>query len=572
MFFRNLFGARLKRTNHGRVNVDQGIDPDEVFLDSHNLPGFDTDQFEGRIEKPISKKVIYTLGIGFTLIIFIFIGKVWNLQISDGQGYFDRSIRNSLRHSVIFADRGTIYDKFGVPLAWSESQDSETDFSTRKYTENPGFYNLLGYVSYPKKDSAGFYFDEETNGVVGIESIYNDYLKGENGLQILETDALSKVVSQSTTRPPQNGKVLYLTIDSELQTVLYDNLVHIINDYGFSGGGAVIMDVFTGEIVSMVSYPEYDSNILTTGEDNDAIANFINDPNNPFLNRVTQGLYTPGSIVKPFIALAALEEDVINSTDEILSTGELLLPNPYNPDKPTIFTDWKAHGYVNVFDALAVSSNIYFYEIGGGYKDIEGLGISRIEEYMRQFGFGESVNLQGFSNPDGTIPNPEWKRKIFDDDWRIGDTYFTAIGQYGFQVTPIQIVRAVGAIANGGILIEPKIVADATSATNIKRQIDASDKNFNIIKQGMRQAVVSGTAKGLSYPDFEIAAKTGTAELGVSKARVNSWVTGFFPYQNPRYAFVAVLEKGDRNNFIGGVAVMRGFFDWLKAEKPEYIN
>jgi penicillin-binding protein 2 len=320
----------------------------------------------------------------------------------------------------------------------------------------------------------------------------------------------------------------------------------------------------------MTSYPEFDPNKMLEG-DKGAYKNYLEDSRKPFLNRITQGLYTPGSILKPYVAAGALQEGVIGQYQQILSVKEMIVPNPYNPDQPSIFTDWKAHGYVDLRKALAMSSNVYFYQVGGGYGSQKGLGITLIEKYFRDFGFGEPVQNTFFGNLTGTIPNPEWKEKIFNDDWRLGDTYFTAIGQYGTQVTPIQVIRAVSAIANDGMIIEPKIMADNEPAV-IKRKVNVSDQNLKIIREGMREAVLTGTAKGLNYPDFKIAAKTGTAELGVSKDDVNSWTNGFFPYENPKYAFVVVMEKGSRNNLIGGVAVSRKFFDWMKIYASEYLE
>ena len=560
------------KKKRGIISTSNNIDPDEIFLDSQNLPGFDTDQFEGRIERPITKRTIIILGVFFTFLAFIFIGKAWDLQIIHGEANLDRSIRNSLRYALIFADRGNIYSSDDKPLAWNNQRQSDDEFSKREYVKDLGISSLLGYVTYPKKDSAGFYYDEEIAGVDGLESIYDDYLAGENGLRIIEINALNEIVIQSTTDRPENGKDVHLTIDSEIQKAFMESIENIINQSGFAGGGGVIMDVRTGDLISLVSYPEYDSNVLTLAEDDEKIYEYLDDTRNPFLHRITEGLYTPGSIMKPFIALAALEEGVISPYKEILSTKEMVVPNPYDPDNPSYFSDWKAHGLVNVRRAIAISSNIYFYQVGGGFEGQEGLGISRIEEYLRKFGFGQEVNVEGFNNQAGTIPNPGWKMEIFDDDWRLGDTYFTAIGQYGVQVTPIQVARAISSIANGGKLVEPRIVTNFKLGSDIKKEIDISSENFEIVQEGMRESVQYGTAKGLSYPDFEIAAKTGTAELGITKEKVNSWVTGFFPYDNPKYAFVIFLEKGDRSNLIGGVAAARGFFDWAKINRPDFLE
>ncbi len=562
----------LFKRKKGKISVNHQIDPDEIFLDSENLPGFDTDQFEGRIEKPVSKKLVIGVGIFFSFLVLIFIGKVWQLQIVNGENFLERSTKNSLRHTLIFSDRGNIYDKNNIPLVWNIARQQDQEFSNRKYITDIGLSSLFGYVNYPQKDSSGFYFEENIRGIDGLEDIYNDYLAGKNGLKIIETNALNEIVSQNTTDEPEDGQDIYLTIDLEIQRHFRDSIVKIIEQSGFEGGGGVIMDINSGDLIALVSQPEYDPNILAEAKDNQKIYEYINDNRNPFLNKITEGLYVPGSIIKPFIAIAAIQENVISPDKEILSTEELIIPNPYNPDNPSIFTDWKAHGLVNLKKALAMSSNVYFYQIGGGFQEQEGLGISRINQYLEKFGFGQKVNVEGFNNQSGTIPNPEWKRKTFDDDWRLGDTYFTSIGQYGFQVTPIQVARAVSSIANDGKLIEPKLVNNFKSEEQIYKEIDIDKENFKIIKEGMRESVLYGTAKGLSYNDFEIAAKTGTAELGFSKEKVNSWVTGFFPYQNPKYAFVIFLEKGDRANLIGGVAAARGFFDWAIQNRPDFTN
>jgi penicillin-binding protein 2 len=319
----------------------------------------------------------------------------------------------------------------------------------------------------------------------------------------------------------------------------------------------------------MSSFPEYNSTILSEGSDNDAIANFFADPQKPFLNRAINGLYTPGSVIKPFIAIAALNENIIDPKKEILSSGSISVPNLYFPEMSSIFTDWRAHGLVNMIDALAVSSNIYFYHIGGGYGGQIGLGIEKIEDYLRKFGLAGKTGIDLPVEAEGTIPNPTWKKEVFSDDWRLGDTYNTVIGQYGFQVTPIQILRGIAAIANGGILLKPKI-AMFQESNNFKSTLGIKDEAFEIVREGMRQAVERGTAAGLSVPYLKVAAKTGTAEIG--KISLNSWVAGFFPYENPKYAFVVIMEKGPIHNSIGGVYVMRQLLDWMNLNTPEYFE
>ena len=182
----------------------------------------------------------------------------------------------------------------------------------------------------------------------------------------------------------------------------------------------------------------------------------------------------------------------------------------------------------------------------------------------------EKVQNSFFSGAEGVVPSPEWKIKTFNGEtWRLGNTYHTAIGQYGFQSSPIQIVRAMSAIASKGTLRDPSIIKGESG--NVVRTIDIPQSYFTIIHEGMRTGAVTGTGKALNVPYVEFATKTGTAELGVAKDNVNSWVTGFFPYKTPKYAFAIVMEKGSVHNLIGAVAVMKELSDWMSSSTPEYF-
>jgi len=549
------------------------IDPDEIFLDSKNMPGFDNYQFEGRMEKPISITSIITLSITCIILMFILVGRAWTLQARDGEKYSMKSENNVIDEVIIFSERGAIYDKNGIKLAWNKTEKNNEDFYTRNYIDKPGFSHLLGYLKYPAKDKRGFYYRNEFEGMAGIEKIYNEKLKGKQGLKILERDALGKLQSESVVRKAVLGENIILTIDSDIESKLFGYIKELALRVGFVGGAGAIMDVETGEIIALTSFPEYDSQIMSDGINSETINSFLIDKKNPFLNRIISGLYTPGSIVKLFVALAALEEDIIDPKKEILSTGSISIQNPYDPEKKTIFMDWKAHGPVDMKKALAVSSNVYFYEIGGGFGGQQGLGIDRLNKYFSIFGFGKSSEDGIFEGPIGTIPSPSWKEKVFPGDpWRIGDTYFTSIGQYGFQVTPLQILRGVGSIANSGLLLHPSILKISGEIGVMAERVDINSDNFKIVREGMRQSVLAGTASGLNVSFVEVAAKTGTAELGVSKSFVNSWVTGFFPYNNPRYAFVVIMERGPRANIYGATFVMRELLDWMRIYKPEYLK
>lgn len=550
--------------------LNREIEPDEIFIDSSNIPQFDRQQFEGKIEKPISRISVMLILITFIMISSVFTFKVWKLQISDGDKFAIKSENNRLRHTPLFASRGVIFDRNGVELAWN-SPNNDGEIAIREYKDMPGLAHVVGYVQYPSKDSAGFYYREDFEGVDGAEKYFDKELKGINGLKIIEVDARGKIQSHNTMQPAREGNNVTLSIDYRVQSEVYRAIKDIANKVGFAGGAGVIMDITNGEIIAMTSYPEFDSHIMSEKSDATTIKNYFNDKNKPFLDRVIDGLYTPGSIVKPYMALAALSEDIISPSKQILSTGSISIQNQYNKDLQTVFRDWKAHGYVDMRKAIAVSSDVYFYAIGGGYKDQKGLGINKINEYMKLFGFGEKIENSFFSGATGVVPNPEWKKANFEGEaWNLGNTYHTSIGQYGFQVSPLQMVKALGAIVNNGLVRNPSIVKG--EAGEIVRNIDVNPEYFNIVKEGMRMGVRQGTGTSLNVPYVEVASKSGTAELGVSKSNVNSWMTGYFPYKNPKYAFAILMEKGSVHNLIGAGAAMRETLDWMSINTPEYFK
>lgn len=578
MFFRKIKSFFLKG------KIDSGgksdIDPDEIFLDSKNLPDFDVYQFEGRLEKPISQKTLLFLFLGFFLIGGIFIFKLWNLEVKSGAAYAELSEKNRLKQTVQFSERGVIYDRNGEMLAWNTVNPETSDYPLRKYIDKPGFSNLLGYVKYPSKDKSGNYYQENYVGKDGVEKKFDSVLSGENGMKITETDALGKVQSESMTKPPVPGENLTLSVDLKLQAKLYEFISKTAASEGYTGGAGAIMDVNTGEVIALTTYPEYSSDAMSSG-DSKLVGQYLSNKNNPFLNRAISGYYTPGSIIKPFLASGALNEGVIDPAKKILSTGSISIPNPYFKDQPSVFKDWRAQGWVDMRKALAVSSDVYFYEIGGGFQDQKGLGIYNIDKYARMFGFGSDTGVNLDPEVSGVIPNPEWKKENFNgEDWRIGDTYHTSIGQYGFQVTPIQAVRAVASVANGGKLFTPTVLknqdsdAPATSSSqkNSYQEVGIPDNYLAVVREGMRMGVLEGTASGLNVPYVAVAGKTGTAELGLAKQYVNSWATGFFPYENPKYAFAVLMEKGSVHNTIGGVYVMRQLFDWMSGNLPDYFK
>ena len=379
------------------------------------------------------------------------------------------------------------------------------------------------------------------------------------------------------TIPSEPGNNIILTIDSDIQSELFNAIKQHAEENHFDGGAGIIMNIKNGEVLAMTSYPEFDSNVLSQGKDVAIIGEYAVNPKKVYLNRAISGLYTPGSIMKPYLAIGALQENIINPNTTIFSSGQIEIPNRYNPEQPQIFRDWKkgGHGPTNIYTAIAESVNTYFYAIGGGYNGQAGLGISKIELYVKKFGIGTSTGFFLENDKNGTIPSPEWKLKTFKSDnaWRLGDTYNSSIGQFGFQVSLLQMIRAVGALANGGELITPHIDKNTNILSSDRKLITGIDeKNYAIIRDAMRQTVIRGTAKLLDLPYVSVAAKTGTAQTGLKNRSMNSWITGFFPTNDPTYAFVIMMDTAPSTNEAGASRVMRNIFDNIYNRDPEFFN
>ncbi len=550
------------------------ISPEEILLDARNLPSFEAGHLDGRLNKPIEYRSFVVLVGLLVLCGGVILFRSFQLMLVHGDEYRELAQDNRLGRTLVFPERGIIYDRNGIPLAWNTPHIEEGKyevFNNRSYASSTGFAHLLGYVQMPKRDQKGILYRNGIEGVAGIEKAYDTRLRGTPGTTIVETDARMEKTGEGVLEPAIAGLDVHTTIDARLQQTLFRSIQQLAEKIPFSGGAGVIMDVTTGEIVAMTSYPEYDPNALVVGN-SDLIATYNSDTRTPYLNRAVSGQYTPGSIVKPYMALAGLKEGVIRPETTFVSTGSLRLENPYSIGQYSVFTDWRAHGAVDLRRALAVSSNVYFYHVGGGFGGQKGLGIARIEQYMRLFGFGLPTGISLAGEEVGNIPSPAWKEETFpnDPEWRIGDTYHTSIGQYGFQVTPIQVVRAVASIANGGLLLTPRIETAETPYG--ARPLDITEAHYSIVRAGMRDAVLGGTAAGLNVPYVAVAAKTGTAEIDETKEYVHSWVMGFFPYDKPKYAFTIVMEHGSRKNLMGATSVMRQVLDWMRDNTPEYVE
>ncbi|MBI1957085.1 MAG: hypothetical protein HYS44_01335 [Candidatus Niyogibacteria bacterium] len=550
----------------------RGIEPDEIFLDSKNLPGFDRELFEGRLERPLSARVAYLFYAAFLGVTAVFVFRLGELQIARGEELRARADTNRLVRVRLSAERGLVYDRRGMELAWN-------DPGARVYSKLAGLAHVVGYVGYPNEFSDGE--DPRVRiGQAGIERAYNNVLRGRDGSRLVEEDVGGAVISEAVEYAPKDGDDVVLTIDAELQSAVFEKVKATVLERGFRAGSAILTNPVTGEILAATSFPEYNSSALSASSSQEAVDDYRTDPRKPFFFRAFEGLYPPGSTFKTVVAAGALAERTITPEYQIFSSGSIAIPNPYNPKEESRFFDWKAHGWVDMRRALAVSSNVYFYSIGGGFENIKGLGVAKIADYAKKFGLGALVGVE-LPEKEGLVPTPEWKAKNQPSDpvWRVGDTYNLSIGQGMIQVTPLQMAQLVSLIAMDGVAAEPHLIKETRAEnsfearpTAIAYKIAGIPKDaFSVVKEGMHAAVAGGTASALSGLGVGVAGKTGTAEIGFGKT-VNSWFIGFLPYENPQLALVVVLEGGDAKNLVGAPFVAREIVSWLIENRPEYLG
>ena len=437
----------------------------------------------------------------------------------------------------------------------------------REYREGENFSHLLGFTGkiWPEelKKEPQFYSITDYVGRDGLEKSYEEILRKNPGKMKIERDALGKVISKEIIQLPESGKSLVLWLDSDLQKKIREVLEKKRLALGAKGAAAVALDPKTGGVLALVSLPDFDNNLFQKGADPQKLQELLEDPLklNPLFNRAISGRgYLTGSTIKPLIAAAALEEKIISPEKQIYAKGFIEVPDQYNPERVYIYHDWKVHGWTDLKKAIAQSVNVYFYTIGGGYAGIEGLGPTKIKNYLELFGWGAKTGIDLPNEGEGLVPSPEWKRTYFekkeDQIWYDGNTYYLSIGQEYVSATPLQITTSISAIANGGKLFQPRLVKSIVdSQKNLIKEITSTvirenfidSKNLQIVREGMRQTVTQGTASGyLDLLPVTVAAKTGSAQTGKfdksGNALFHNWVTIFAPYEDPEIVLTIILE------------------------------
>lgn len=429
--------------------------------------------------------------------------------------------------------------------------------SRRYYEDDAIFSHVLGYIGKvaPEEVKEKNYFLNDYIGRTGLEEYYEDLLRGTYGEELTEIDNKGRTQKILAVKNSISGNDLILSIDAELQKVLYQSLKSKLSRMSTSRAAAVAMNPQNGKILALVSFPSFNNNNFIKG-DSEYIKKILQDKNNPLINRVISGRYPSGSTIKPMIASAALEENTI-SPDKTISCPGLINLYDSRGNVYWTFKDWNTHGIVNIIKAIAESCDVYFYTIGGGYGSQEGLGIDRIKKYLELFGWGEKTGIDLPGEVAGFLPDAEWKKGTKNQQWFIGDTYNTSIGQGDVLMNPLQLTSAIAAIANNGRLYQPQLTESAQP--KLIRENFIKEKNLEIVRQGMRETVVSGTATSLGDLPVKAAGKTGTAET--SGRSPHAWFTAFAPYENPEIVITVLIENGAEEGGIS-VAVAREVLNW----------
>jgi penicillin-binding protein 2 len=570
--------------------------------------------------------------------------------------------------------------------------------SVREYPTGELTAHVIGYMGPIGPEEAEALRDQGYNpafdrvGYSGVEAYMEAILSGRRGSTRREVDVAGQVMRELEVIPPEAGDSLRLTLDVELQAAAQEALVTQLAEINAASirsgegvkseqGVVIAMDPNTGEILAMVSYPSYDNSRFARAIDGEYYLQVLNDRLNPLINKTISSLFPPGSGWKLITAAAAMEEQVIAPSTTLFDAGVLIVENRYAPNDPAqsqpfVCHQRDGHGNVNVIGAISLSCNVYFYQIGGGNPDVSesrlrrgGLGIDNLVRYAQALGIGTELGIELFGELAGRMPDPDWKRRLYGENWSTGDTYNAAFGQGYINVTPLQFITSVQALVSG-TLYQPRIVrdildeagnpivpfeptvartinlnqADADGTLTLlqvedmivkgenslactcepdspfyngvrcnpegyRAQVDIdpapfidnlrtyrvhvaegyvfnggvcdplrfdpeytppffTEESLNLVRIGMREAVVNGTSKGANLPYVEVAGKTGTAEYCDNIAFAldlcefgawpdHAWFTAYAPYDKPEILITAFVYNGGEGSLVALPIVVR---------------
>lgn len=461
--------------------------------------------------------------------------------------------------------------------------------STRRYVDGRLFAHLLGYTGpispqvlspadYKQKIEKEGYSINDRIGTAGLEDAYEADMRGRAGRRMYEVEASGREVSTLRVEEAEPGKNLVLTLDGDMQR----SVTQVLSEGLKQGnvGVAIVSDARSGDVLALVSLPSYDNNIFTDDSRDDELAGLLKDPEQPFFHRAVAGNYPPGSTFKLVTALAALQEGVATRDTTINSRGVIFVQHDFYPGVRQRFPDWPGapQGRLNMVQAIANSTNVHFFYLGGGYEPegFVGLGNERLARYARMMGFGSPtlVDLPGESA--GTIPDEEWKVQKIGEKWVKGDTYNMSIGQGYVEATPLQVHNMTVTLANGGRVLRPHVVRQVVDSdgnvvkqarTEVVRETGLDARTIRTLVEGMEAGFNGPLLRDFKIPGLRVAGKTGTAEYGQATSPqgelpTHGWFTGFAPVEDPQYVVTVFVERGSSSRDAAPIAarILRQLF------------
>ncbi|AHG80673.1 Penicillin-binding protein 2 [Mannheimia varigena USDA-ARS-USMARC-1388] len=462
----------------------------------------------------------------------------------------------------------------------------------RNYPYGELLTHIIGYVAkinesdkkkLQEEGKFGNYAGSHDMGKLGIEKFYEDQLHGITGFEEVEINNRGKVIRKLRDQPGVAGSSIRLSIDVELQQYV----MSLIANYK---GAVVVLDPRDSSILAMVSNPSYDNNLFVGGISGKDYKALLDDPNRPLYSRVTQGTYPPASTIKAFMAVAGLEEGLITPTTTISDPGYWILPGTTQR-----YRDWKrsGHGATNVNKAITESSDTFFYQLA--YK----MGIDKMSEWMKKFGFGVKTGIDIFEESAGVMPTREWKQKRYKKPWVQGDTIPVGIGQGYWISTPLQLAKATAVLINNGRVNTPHLMLEVQSSNSVTPYQDpllyedikgVPDSYWNLAKLGMYNVnhASNGTARKVFASAFyHSAGKTGTAQVfnlngkNYDKNAIkkelhdHAWYIGYAPYENPTMVVALILENAGGGSS-AAAPVARQIMDYVLrkgvSEQPNLQN
>ena len=503
------------------------------------------------------------------------LSKILNIDVNDIKNILQKY--NNQEEALIKSNIS--YDLIGTKIISDPNNFAGIEIKKdilRQYSYSDVMSHILGYTGLPTdvEVKQNHLLTDDSIGKTGIEATYDNLLRGKNG-----TSATTSSNETITTQDAQTGTSLGLTIDVNLQKQIKESLLKAIKESGATGGVGVVEDVTNGDILGMVSLPSYDDNMFARGITYDEFNKLYTDPFQPTFDRTLQGGYTPGSTFKTITGAAALLNNAIN-TQTTFSTGVF-------DYKGTKFYDYAKHNYgtLDIVNAYCKSSNIFFMKSADALDNItNGDGINLIDTIATKFGIGQKTGIDLPAETSGVLSSIKYTNDVRKQQWLPGYLMNTVIGQQDTLVSPIQMVNLAAAIANNGTLYKPRVVnRTIDSQTNATQVISpkvitnniANLHVIDIVKQGMRCSATRGVAAAVNSSLVEVAAKTGTAEIGIKDntgeySASQAWVMGFFPYEHPKYSFAFLLEKGGLSS--GAAISAKSVIDWLAKNYSDKLK